>query len=68
MTRVQHFEHTGLFKLLSRDALVKAFPEKWQQLSHEKVASYDVVLCFEARVFDHCIQGKYPSHLSLIYT
>eukprot|EP00953_Heterococcus_sp_UTEX-ZZ885_P012045 6932-Heterococcus_DN1.PRE.2 len=50
------YTRNGVLQLLSRDAITKRHPERWQALSPEAVATYDIVLCFENRVFDICVE------------
>jgi len=47
---VREFERLGMFEMLARNASVKPTPERWQ--THSARERFDVVLCFEERVFD----------------
>lgn len=51
------FRRNSVLGLLQRDAVTKRAPEKWQALEGEEVASFDVVVCFESRVFDLVVEG-----------
>jgi len=46
------YTRNGLLKMLERNIGVKDHPERWQ--NNSKV--YDVVICFEERVFDTCVE------------
>lgn len=43
--------------LLKRNEAIKAAPQQWQRLSDADVASFDVVVCFEDRVFKKVLEG-----------
>lgn len=47
---VKEFERLGMFEMLSRNAEIKPKPERWQ--THSGKEQFDVVVCFEERVFD----------------
>lgn len=51
------FRRNSVLGLLERDAATKRAPERWQALESEEVASFDVVVCFESRVFDLVVEG-----------
>lgn len=51
------FRRNSVLGLLQRDAVTKRAPERWQALEGEEVASFDVVVCFESRVFDLVVEG-----------
>ncbi|CAN0442232.1 unnamed protein product, partial [Hapterophycus canaliculatus] len=51
------FRRNSVLGLLERDATTKRAPERWQSLDSEAVASFDVVVCFESRVFDLVVEG-----------
>lgn len=51
------FRRNSVLGLLERDAATKRAPERWQALASEDVASFDVVVCFESRVFDLVVEG-----------
>lgn len=55
----EFFRRNGVLGLIERDAAVKQAPESWQKLGGTKVASFDVVLCFDSYVFDRVIEGKW---------
>eukprot|EP00904_Undaria_pinnatifida_P004473 jgi/Undpi1/14026/HiC_scaffold_9.g03677.m1 len=50
------FRRNSVLGLLERDAATKRAPERWQALDSEEVASFDVVVCFESRVFDLVVE------------
>eukprot|EP00903_Cladosiphon_okamuranus_P006917 g6732.t1 len=50
------FRRNSVLGLLERDAATKRAPERWQSLESEDVASFDVVVCFESRVFDLVVE------------
>lgn len=58
------FRRNSVLGLLERDAVTKRAPERWQALVGEEVASFDVVVCFESRVFDLVVEGTFVSVLS----
>lgn len=43
--------------LLERNEAIKPAPQQWQRLSDAAVASFDVVVCFEDRVFKKVLEG-----------
>lgn len=45
--------------LLKRNEAIKAAPQQWQRLSDADVASFDVVVCFEDRVFKKVLEGTF---------
>eukprot|EP00611_Tribonema_gayanum_P023870 TRINITY_DN510_c0_g1_i4.p1 TRINITY_DN510_c0_g1~~TRINITY_DN510_c0_g1_i4.p1 ORF type:complete len:361 (+),score=77.54 TRINITY_DN510_c0_g1_i4:178-1260(+) len=52
----QLYTRNGVLRLLARDACTKRHPERWQDLPSAAVAAFDVVICFENRIFDICVQ------------
>ena len=52
------FTRSGVLAMLERDAAVKLFPQKWQNEKTAHIASLDVILCFEDRVFDAVVEGS----------
>jgi RNA polymerase II subunit A C-terminal domain phosphatase SSU72 len=46
------YRRTKLLDILRRNGQIKVAPERWQDASFEEVAGYDVVVCFEQRIFD----------------
>ncbi|CAM9357044.1 unnamed protein product [Ectocarpus fasciculatus] len=50
------FRRNSVLGLLERNATTKRAPERWQSLDGEHVASFDVVVCFESRVFDLVVE------------
>lgn len=53
------FRRNSVLGLLERDAATKRAPERWQALKGDEVASFDVVVCFESRVFDLVVEGTW---------
>lgn len=53
------FRRNSVLGLLERDAATKKAPERWQALKGDEVASFDVVVCFESRVFDLVVEGTW---------
>lgn len=51
------FRRNSVLGLLERNATTKRAPERWQSLDGKDVASFDVVVCFESRVFDLVVEG-----------
>jgi len=47
---VANYEERGMFDMLRRNAKIKPRPNRWQ--THSDVETFDVVVCFEERVFD----------------
>jgi RNA polymerase II subunit A C-terminal domain phosphatase SSU72 len=47
---VKGYEERGMFEMLTRNARMKPTPNKWQTRSEDD--QFDVVVCFEERVFD----------------
>ena len=52
----EFYRRTKLLDILRRNGQIKTFPERWQDADFEVVAGYDVVLCFEQRIFDAVIE------------
>ena len=52
------YKKTKLLDILRRNKQIKYAPERWQDTSSEVVGDYDVVICFEQRIFDAVIEGK----------
>ena len=65
-----HFTHRGrghcfcscrlaerrIFDMVTRNRGIKRAPERWQRCSHAD--KFDLVVCFEERVFDTLIAGE----------
>ena len=47
---VENYEARGMFDMLRRNAKIKPRPNRWQ--THSDAERFDVVVCFEERVFD----------------
>ena len=68
------FRAKGILQMLERNVKIKDVPERWQE--HKNVAKFEVVVCFEERVFDilledlHCrtAQGFRSVHVVNIDT
>uniref|UniRef100_A0A061RLN1 RNA polymerase II subunit A C-terminal domain phosphatase SSU72 n=1 Tax=Tetraselmis sp. GSL018 TaxID=582737 RepID=A0A061RLN1_9CHLO len=55
------YTRNGLLKMLHRNMGVKTAPERWQDCRDR----YDVVVCFEERVFDACVDDLQKREQSL---
>ena len=47
--------------MVARNQRIKRAPEKWQ--SHKSVATFDLVVCFEKRVFEMLVDGAWRTGL-----
>ncbi|CAM9396226.1 unnamed protein product [Chrysoparadoxa australica] len=64
------FGKSGVLSLLQRDAQVKRHPERWQDVPTEEAAEFDVVLCFEHRIFDAVVddmQNRDPENFKPVH-
>lgn len=52
------FLKNNLLRLAARNATVKAAPQRFQDIEGPDMADFDVVLCFEARVFYSVVEGN----------
>jgi len=52
---VESYRERGMFDMLARNARIKPGPERWKT-HREKGERFDVVICFEERVFDMVTQ------------
>lgn len=59
-----HYRRNSVLGLLERNAGIKLAPERWQDLPDAVVSSFDIVLCFEKRIFDLVLEGTLRSLLS----
>ncbi|CAM9239197.1 unnamed protein product [Ectocarpus fasciculatus] len=55
------FSQNNLLPLVARNAMVKAAPQRFQEIEGPDMAGFDVVLCFETRVFYLVVEGTYFS-------
>ncbi|KAG5175407.1 Ssu72-like protein-domain-containing protein [Tribonema minus] len=53
---LQLHARAALLKLLSRDACTKRHPERWQDLGSADTAKFDIIICFNDKIFDLCIE------------
>lgn len=53
------FLQNNLLPLVARNATIKAAPERFQEIEGTDMAGFDVVLCFESRVFYLVVEGTY---------
>jgi len=53
------FLKNNLLRLAARNATIKAAPQRFQDIEGPDMADFDVVLCFEARVFYSVVEGTY---------
>jgi RNA polymerase II subunit A C-terminal domain phosphatase SSU72 len=51
-----YFLHNGVLHLCQRGAAVKKAPQRWQDTPSESVSLHNVVIAFEARIFDAVIE------------
>lgn len=51
------YRKTRLLDIIKRNKQIKLAPERWQDADFDVVRSYDVVVCFEQRIFDLVIEG-----------
>ncbi|CAM9269126.1 unnamed protein product, partial [Choristocarpus tenellus] len=51
------FQRNSVLSLLARDAVTKRSPERWQDAKGKEVSNFDIVVCFETRVFDLVVEG-----------
>lgn len=51
------FLKNNLLRLAARNATIKAAPQRFQDIEGPDMADFDVVLCFEARVFYSVVEG-----------
>lgn len=66
----EHYNRLGLVDLLRRAGKMKLAPSRWQDAESTVVASFDVVLCFEFRLFDTVvadIQQRDPQQFTPIH-
>jgi len=52
----EYFTRNGVLQLCRRGAAVKRAPARWQDTPTEVVASHDVVIAFEERIYDAVIE------------
>ena len=50
------FSANGIIPLCLRATSIKEAPERWQDAPDEQVRGHDVVVCFEERIFDACVE------------
>lgn len=50
------FLHNGVLQLCRRGAAVKLAPQRWQDMPSSFVATHDVVIAFEERIFDAVVE------------
>ncbi len=60
------YTKNGVLKLLLRNSKAKRCPERWQDAPGFEITSFDVVLCFENRIFDICVEGNRTPHLHAV--
>ncbi len=48
------YRQNGLLGMLERNVRIKTAPERWQ----EQKNTFDVIVTFEERVFDHVLEGS----------
>lgn len=57
------FLKNNLLRLAARNATIKAAPQRFQDIEGPDMADFDVVLCFEARVFYSVVEGTHSIHI-----
>lgn len=51
------FLRNNLLPLVARNATIKAAPQRFQEIEGPDLAGFDVVLCFDSRVFYLVVEG-----------
>lgn len=51
------FRRNNLLGLVARNATIKAAPQRFQEIEGPDLAGFDVVLCFDSRVFYLVVEG-----------
>ncbi len=57
----EFYKRTKLTDILRRNHQIKRAPERWQDLEPDAVAGYDIVVCFEQRIYDAVVEGAFVS-------
>jgi RNA polymerase II subunit A C-terminal domain phosphatase SSU72 len=55
------YQKTRLLDILKRDSHLKVAPERWQDADYDTISKYNVVICFEQRIFDAVTEGGSPT-------
>lgn len=50
------FQHNGVLQLCKRGAGVKVAPQRWQDMPSSFIATHDVIIAFEERIFDAVVE------------
>jgi RNA polymerase II subunit A C-terminal domain phosphatase SSU72 len=50
------FSRNGVLQLCRRGAAVKKAPQRWQDMPSEFIATHDIVIAFEERIFDAVVE------------
>lgn len=53
----EFYRRTKLLDILKRNKQIKRAPERWQDVDADTVAGYDVVVCYENRIYDLVMEG-----------
>lgn len=53
----EFFRRNNLLGLVARNATIKTAPERFQDIPGQAVANFDLVLCFDSRVFYLVVEG-----------
>lgn len=53
----EFFRKNKLLGLVARNAEIKTAPQRFQEIEGSEVAEFDVVLCFDSRVFYLVVEG-----------
>ncbi|CAN0551644.1 unnamed protein product [Ectocarpus sp. 12 AP-2014] len=62
------FSQNNLLPLVARNAMVKAAPQRFQEIEGPDLADFDVVLCFETRVFYLVVEGTCSPETQKVYS
>lgn len=52
------FRRNNLLGLLARNATIKPAPQRFQEIPGPEMTDFDVVLCFDSRVFHLVVEGE----------
>lgn len=58
------FLRNNLLPLVARNATIKAAPQRFQEIEGPDMAGFDVVLCFDSRVFYLVVEGISPFNVN----
>lgn len=58
----EFFRKNKLLGLVARNAEIKTAPQRFQEIEGSEVAEFDVVLCFDSRVFYLVVEGTFTAY------